>query len=164
MVMATTGDALATRFETKVREAAAVLERLSDADWKKTTAAETWTVGATAHHLATAYGAVPGIVMTIATGGSRGHFTRAMLDELNARHAEEHAGCTKSETLALMRKTAAGAASIVRGLADTQLAKSGIVFDDVPPMTAEQLITRALIDHTDEHLRSIQETVGTRGA
>jgi hypothetical protein len=162
--MATKGDALATRFETKVREAAAVLERLSDADWKRTTTAEKWTVGVTAHHLASAYEAVPGIVSTIASGGARGHFTRAMLDELNARHATEHAGCTKSETLALMRKAAAGAASIVRGLGDDQLAKSGIVFDDVPPMTAEQLVTRALIEHTDEHLRSIQETVGTRGA
>jgi hypothetical protein len=43
--MATKGDALATRFETKVREAETVLERLSDVDWKKTTTAEKWTVG-----------------------------------------------------------------------------------------------------------------------
>jgi hypothetical protein len=43
--MATKGDALATRFETKVRESAAVLEHLTDADWKKTTTAEKWTVG-----------------------------------------------------------------------------------------------------------------------
>jgi DinB superfamily len=161
--MATKGDALAIRFETKVRETAATLERLSDADWKKTTSAEKWTVGVTAHHLASAYEAVPRIATTIASGGSRGHFTRAMLDELNARHAVEHAACTKTETLALMRKTAAAAASVVRGLDDAELAKSGIVFDDVPPMTAEQLITRALIEHTDEHLRSIQQTVGTRG-
>jgi len=161
--MATKSELLATRFETKARESAAVLERLSDPDWKKTTLAEKWTVGVTAHHLATAYDAVAGIVTTIASGGSRGHFTRAMLDELNARHAVEQAGCTKPETLALMRKTAAAAASVVRGLTDAELAKSGIVFDDTPPMTAEQLITRGLIEHTDEHLRSIQETVGTRG-
>jgi Mycothiol maleylpyruvate isomerase N-terminal domain len=137
---------------------------LSDVDWKKTTTAEKWTVGVTAHHLASAYEAVPSIVTTIASGGSRGHFTTAMLDGLNARHAIEHAGCTKSETIALLCRTATSAASVVRGLGDDQLAKSGIVFDDTPPMTAEQLITRGLIEHTDEHLRSIRETVGTRGA
>ena len=162
--MATKGDALATQFEAKVRETAAVLERLTDADWKKTTTAEKWTVGVTAHHLASAYEAVAGIVTTIVSGGSRGHFTRATLDELNARHAVEHAGCTRSETLALMRKTAASAASVVRGLGDDQLDKSGVVFDDLSPMTAEQLITGGLIEHTDEHLRSIQDTVATRSA
>ena len=161
--MATKAEVLATRFETNVRAAAAVLVRLCDADWKKTTTAETWTVGVTAHHLASAYEAVSGIVTSIASGGSRGHFTSAMLDELNARHAKEHAGCTKRETLAHFPKTAPAAAGDVRGLGDDQLAKSGIVFDDVPPMTTEQLITRALIDHTGEHLRSIQETVSTRG-
>ena len=162
--MTTKSEMLATRFEAKVREAATVLERLSDADWKKTTTAEKWTVGVTAHHLATAYEGVAGIVTTIASGQSRGQFTRAMLDDLNARHAKEHAACTKSETLALFHETAVGAASVVRGLGDAELAKSGIVFDDAPPMTAEQLITRALIEHTDEHLHSIHETVGTRGA
>jgi len=162
--MATKSDGLATRFETKVREATDVLDRLTDADWRKTTRAENWTVGVTVHHLASAYEAVPGIVTTIASGGSRGPFTRAMLDELNARHAKEHAACTKRETLALLCRTAASAASLVRGLGDDQLAKSGIVFDDAPPMTAEQLITRALIEHTDEHLRSIRETVETRAA
>src|SRR5262245_13755209 len=126
--MATKGDALATRFETKVRETAATLERLSDADWKETTSAEKWTVGVTAHHLASAYEAVPRIVTTIASGGSRGHFTRAMLDELNARHATEYAGCTKSETLALMRKAAATAAGAVRGLGDAPPAERGRVF------------------------------------
>jgi uncharacterized protein (TIGR03083 family) len=163
MVMATKSDVLATRFETKAREAAATLEQLSDADWKKTTTAEKWTVGVTAHHLASAFQPVSGIVTTIVSGRSRGQFTRAMLDELNARHAEEHAACTKTETLALLRKSAAAAASVVRGLGDDELAKSGIVFDDVPPMTAEQLITRGLLEHIDEHIRSIRETVGTRG-
>ena len=43
--MAAKAEALAKQFEAKVQEATAVLERLSDADWKKTTASEKWTVG-----------------------------------------------------------------------------------------------------------------------
>jgi len=50
--MAAKAEALAKQFEAKVREATAVLERLSDADWKKTTSSEKWTVGVVAHHLA----------------------------------------------------------------------------------------------------------------
>jgi Mycothiol maleylpyruvate isomerase N-terminal domain len=164
MVMTTKSEMLATQFEAKAREAATVLERLSDADWKRTTSAEQWTVGATAHHLALAFEAVARIATTIASGQPREHFTRAMLDDLNARHAEEHAACTKSETIPLFGKNATGAASVVRGLGDAELGKSGIVFDDVPPMTAEQLITLGLIGHIDEHMRSIRETVGRAGA
>ena len=47
------GEVFAKQFEAKVEEATALLEKLSDADWKKTTPAEKWTVAATAHHVAT---------------------------------------------------------------------------------------------------------------
>jgi hypothetical protein len=83
-----------------------------------------------------------------------------MLDELNARHAQEHANCTKAETIALLKGGAAAAAAVVRGLRDDQLAKSGTVFTDAPPMTAEQLITGGLIGHIDAHFGSIRKTVG----
>src|SRR5205814_2235299 len=111
-------------------------------------AAERWTVGVTAHHLAGGLEAVAGIVTGIVSGGpSRGNFTRAMLDQMNAQHAKEHAGCTRTETLALFQKGAATASALVRGLHDDQLTKSGTVFTDAPPMTAEQLIMRGLLGH-----------------
>jgi hypothetical protein len=86
---------------------------------------------------------------------------RAMLDEMNARHAQEHAHCTKAETLALLKRGAAAAVAVVRGLPDEQLAKSGTVFSDAPPMTVEQVITSGLIGHIDAHVGSIRQTVGT---
>jgi hypothetical protein len=153
-------EALAKQFVAKAQEAVAVLERLSDADWKQVTAAEHWTVGVTAHHLASAFEPVAGIVTAIVSGQSWGHFTRAMLDEMNARHAQEHANCTKAETIALFRRGAAAAAAVLRGLSDDQLAKRGTVFTDVPPMTAEQLITTGLISHIDAHFGSIRKAVG----
>lgn len=161
--MAKRSETLAKQFETKAQEAEAVLEKLSDADWKKVTAAEKWTVGVTAHHLASALEPVAGIVTAIVSGRSLGNFTGAMLDEMNARHAKEHANCTKVETIALLKKGAATAAAVVRGLSDEQLAKSATVFTDAPPMTAEQMITSALINHIDEHFGSIRKTaVGAR--
>src|SRR5262245_5831115 len=73
-------EALAERFEEKARNAVATLAKLGEADWRKVTAAEKWSVGVTAHHLAGGLEAVAGIVTAIVSGApSRGNFTRAML-------------------------------------------------------------------------------------
>jgi hypothetical protein len=83
-----------------------------------------------------------------------------MLHEMNAKHAKEHANCTKAETIELHRKGAAAAAAVVLGLSDEQLAKSGPVLAGMPPMTAEQVVTGILINHIDDHFGSIRKTVG----
>jgi DinB family len=93
--MGAKGEALARQFEAKAQEAARVLEKLTDADWKKLTEAEKWSVGVTAHHLAGSYERFPDIAMGLASGQSFGNFTRKMLDERNAQHAKDFAGCTR---------------------------------------------------------------------
>src|SRR5215475_3612867 len=160
--MGAKGETLAKQFEAKAQEAAIVLEKLSDGDWKKVTQAERWSVGVTAHHLAGSYERVPDIAAGLAAGQSFGNFTRKMLDEMNAQHAKDFAGCSKEETLALHRQGAAKAAAVVRGFSDEQLAKSCVLFTDAPPMTVEQLIMAALIHHTDEHYGSIRKTIGDK--
>jgi len=107
------GEAFARQLEAKAAEATTLLEGLTDADWKKTTAAETWTVAVTAHHIASSYESATRIIKTITSGQALPRFTPEMRDEMNARHAREFAGCTKPETIALHREGAAAAA--VRG-------------------------------------------------
>ena len=158
--MGAKAEAIARRFEAKVREARATLEKLGDADWKRVTAAEQWPVGVTAHHYATALEPIAGMISAVVAGQARGSFTSAGIDAMNAQHAREHAGCTKAETIRLFEKGAATAAAVIRGLSDEQLAKSGVVLADAPPLTAEQLIERGLIAHIDEHFGSIRKTVG----
>ena len=158
--MGAKGEALAKQFEAKAQEATAVLEKLSDADWKKVTAAEKWTVGVTAHHVAGAHEPISGIIKTVAAGQSMPNFTMDMLHAANAKHAQEHANCTKADTIALHKKGVATAAAVVRGLSDDQLAKSGTVLAGNPPMTAEQVVMGVLINHVDDHFGSIRKTVG----
>ena len=158
--MGAKGEALAKQYEAKVQEATGVIEKLSDADWKKVTAAEKWPVGVTAHHVAGAHEPIADIVKTVASGQSMPHFTMQMLDEMNAKHAKDFAACTKAETLALHKKGAAAAAAVVRGLSDEQLAKSGTVLAGMPAMSAEQIVTGILINHIDDHFGSIRKTVG----
>jgi DinB superfamily len=151
---------LAKQFEAKVREAVATLEKLSDADWKKVTEAEKWSVGVTAHHLAGVLEPISHMIEAVVAGQAPGILTSAMIDEMNAKHAKDYALCGKAETIELLKKGAAVAAAVVHGLSDDQLAKSGTVLTDAPPMTAEQLITDGLLAHTDEHFSSIRKTVG----
>jgi hypothetical protein len=158
--MGAKGEALARQFEAKVADATGLLEKLSDADWKKTTIAENWTVAATAHHVARSYEPITQIIKTIAAGQALPPFTREMLDEMNAQHAREFAGCTKSETIALHKSGAAAAAAAVRALSDAELAKTGTVFTGMSAMSAEDMVKGALLNHIDEHFGSIRKTIG----
>ena len=157
--MGAKSEALAKQYETKVQEATAALEKLSEADWKKTTGGETWTVGVVAHHVAGGHEGIAGIIKTVASGQSSPNFTLDVLHEMNAKHAHEFATASKADTLALHKKNAAAAAAVVRGLSDEQLAKSGTVLTGMPPMTVEQIINNILIHHIDDHVGSIKKTV-----
>ena len=154
------GETFAKQFEAKVQEATAVMEKLSDADWKKVTSAEKWPVGVTAHHIASAHQGIGGILKLLADGKAGPNMPMEGLHQMNAQHAKDFASCTKAETVALHKKNAAAAASQVRGLDDTVLTKTGTVLAGMPAMSVEQIITGILISHVDEHLGSIRATVG----
>jgi hypothetical protein len=80
---------------------------------------------------------------------------------MNAKHAQEYAGCTLAQTLALHQKNAAAAAALVRGLSDADLARSAPVHTGAPAMSVEQIVNGILINHINEHLGSIRATVST---
>ena len=154
-------EALAKEFEARAAEMTKAIGQLTEADWKKVTESEKWPVGVTAHHVAGAHEPISGLVKTVAAGQSVPNFTMEMLHASNAKHAQEHAGCTKAETLALHEKGAAAAAATVRGLSDAELDRSGTVLTGMPPMTAQQVIEGILTSHISEHLQSIRKTVGS---
>jgi hypothetical protein len=158
--MGARAESLAKQYEAKAAEMTATINRLSDVDWKKTTAAEQWSVGVTAHHVAGAHEPIAGIAKTVASGQSIPNFTMAMLNEMNAKHAKDFAGCSKAETLALHQKGVTAAAAIVRGFSDAELDASGTVMAGVPPMTAQQVVESILINHINDHMGSIRKTVG----
>jgi uncharacterized damage-inducible protein DinB len=158
--MSARAETLAKQFEAKAAEMTAAISKLSDAEWKKVTAAEKWSVGVTAHHVAGGHEAILGIVKRIATDQPAPNFTMAMLDEANAKHAREHANCTKAETLALHEKGAATAAAALRAFSDAELDRSGTVLTGMQPMTTQQVIEAILISHITSHLGSIRKTIG----
>jgi len=157
--MGARSEALAKKFEGKAEEATQAFERLSEADWRKTTAAEKWTVGVVAHHIAVSHETLGNLIKAVAAGQGP-NVPMDAIHAMNAKHAQEHASCTKAETIALHRKNAAAAATLVRGLDDSALEQSANVIAGMPPMSAGQLAGGLLVGHIDEHLKSIQATVG----
>ena len=158
--MGARANALAKQFEEASQAMTDALGRLSDADWRKATSAEKWTVGVLAHHVALGHAAIANLIKTVASGQSVPNLTMETIDQRNAQHAREHANCTKAETLELHKKNAATAAGVVRGLSDAELDRSGTILTGRPPMTAQQAVERILINHVHDHLGSIRTTVG----
>ena len=158
--MASRAEDLAKQFEAKASEATTALERLSDADWKKVTTAEKWSVGVTAHHIAVSHELIAGIIKTIADGKPGPNLAMDAIHEMNAKHAQDSANCTKAETLAAHKQGAAAAAATVRALSDAQLDRTAAGLAGMPPMSAAQLAGGLLAGHIDEHLGSIRATVG----
>ena len=157
--MGAKSEALAKQYQAKVDEATAMLEKLSEADWKKSTGSEQWTVGVTAHHVAGSHEAIAGIIGTIASGQAMPPFTMDALHEMNAKHAKEFSSVGKADTIALHKKGAAAAVAALRGLSDEQLGKSGTVLTGMPAMTVEQIVTNILIHHIEDHFASIKKTI-----
>ena len=157
--MGARGETFAKQFESKAQEATAVFEKLSDADWKKMTSAEKWSVGVTAHHIASAHQGIGGIMKSLADGKSGPNIPMEGLHQMNAQHAKDFASCTKAETVELHKKNAAAAAALLRSIDDAAFDKSGSVFNGAPAMSAGQM-AGILSSHIDEHLGSIKSTVG----
>lgn len=158
--MGARSDMLAKQFEEKANALTETIEKMSDADWKKVTTAEKWPVGVTAHHAAGAHEPISGMAKAVAAGQTLPPFSMQMLDEMNAQHAKDFAGCTKADTIALNKKGIATASSIVKGFSDADLQKSGTLMTGMPAMTVQQIIEGVLINHVNEHLGSIKSTIG----
>src|SRR5213594_3694662 len=160
--MGARAEQLAKKYDETCREMHTTVEKLSDADWKKTTSAEKWSVGVVAHHVAQGHASIGNLVRLIATGKTPPTLTMEMIDQVNAEHARSFAACTKTETLELHRRNVALASGIVRGLSDVELDRTAAVLFGAPAMSAQQAIERLLINHINEHLGSIKATLGAR--
>ena len=157
--MGAKAEALAKQFEAKVQEATSVLEKLSDAEWKKVAQGEKWSVGVVAHHMAQSHMGIAGLIKSLASGQHTASISMDDINAGNAKHAKEFASVGKADTVALHKKNAAEAAAIVRGLDDAALARSASALKEMPAMTTEQAVVGILIGHLDDHLGSIRKTI-----
>jgi uncharacterized damage-inducible protein DinB len=152
--MGARGQELARRLDEANAELARAIEQCSDAAWQSTCDSEGWTVGVTAHHVAAGHEQVAALVQIIANGQQMPAFTVDTLNQSNAEHARAAAGCTREETLKLLRENGPAASRVIAGLSDEQLDRTAPFFGG--SMSAEQLIEGAMIGHAIGHLASMK--------
>jgi uncharacterized damage-inducible protein DinB len=151
---------LAMRFEQVNDNLVAAVEAASDAEWRHVTPAEGWSVGVTARHVAVAHLGVTSIVKAIVDGDEIPNLDS--LDDYNAKHALEHANCTKAEVLSLLKSNGTTVATYLRSLTDEQLDRSApLAFAGGADTSALQMIEGAVIGHPKEHLASIKSAMPT---
>ena len=158
---------LAERFEQVYGELAALVERCGPTGWRATCADVGWTVGVTVHHVAATLTVETDALRAVATGQRLPPIYSWEWDaihEWNAQHAERHAACTKAETLDLLRRDGAEAASVIRGLSDEQLDRAARIPVLDVQWSAEQVVQRILIGHAEDHLPGIRAVIASRRA
>lgn len=151
--------ALADAFESANNNLIAAVEGCTPDQWGRTCQNEGWSVGVAAHHVAVNHPVVASLVQLVANGQPLPNITRDMIDAGNAQHAREFANVTGEETLELLRREGAAAASMVRGLTDEQLDRTApLAFAGGQEWSAADLIERILIHHPVAHAASITAT------
>ncbi len=154
--MGTQAEALAGQLEAAIDEAVAAIAACSDTRWGALNPTDSWSVGVTAHHIASSVQPTFELVQAIATAQPLPPITFEMINAGNAQHALQFANCTKAETLDLLRSSKAGVLGQLRAFSDDQLARTA-QFPPLgeAPVGAGQLVDMLVIGHVKGHLTNI---------
>lgn len=161
MELKTRAQILADRVEKAHHQLIMFIQSCSREDWRVLVPQEKRTVGVLAHHVASLLPEEVRILETVASGRPVTGLTTALLDEMNARHAREHADCTRQETLALLEHNSSVAVEAIRGMSDREMDSAAPVslhWD--APLTAQYIIEEHSLSHTYRHLSAILAVLG----
>ncbi len=167
--MGTRSEDLAIKVEQSANDLLAAVEASTPEQWAAPCSDGEWSQGFAAYHAAAAIAPIAQRVKEVAEGQPFAKMSMDEIDAGNAEQAKEHADCTISETIALVKSSAPAAVSMVRSLSDAQLDRKVLLMDGMPETTVEMLIQLALIGHPTAHLVAIKgardaDRLGTRMA
>jgi hypothetical protein len=160
--MSKRAEALAERIAEGHRELIAFVEMLSEADWRTYCPNEDRSVGVVVHHVASMLPPELDLVKMLASGRAVTGVTPEIVDQINAEHAQKHAGSGREETLDLLRRNSVLVVSAVRELTDAELDRAAPVslhWD--APLTTQYFIEGHPLGHAYQHLASIRAAVGS---
>ena len=155
--MSTRSEALARRIEEGAATLAAYAQGLSDAEWTAVVPPDGRSAGVIVNHVASVYPIEVHLAHEIAAGRPVTDVTWAVVADMNAKHAQDNAGCTKQETIDLLRKNSREAAQAVRSLTDAQLdSAAAFSLNAGAPLTAQFVIEDHALRHSWHHLAKIK--------
>jgi hypothetical protein len=82
------------------------------------------------------------------------------VDAINAEHARQYDGVTRSEALALLRRNAAEAAAAIRAMSDAELDTAvPLSLNDRVMLTTQFMLEDHAVRHSSHHLAILRATV-----
>jgi DinB superfamily len=146
---------LAKKVEQANNDLLGAVERVTDERWRAKCADGDWTQGFAGYHAAASIGGITSMLQGLVKGVKLPPVTMADIDQRNASLLKEHEGCTKQETLEMIRANSPASMQFVRGLSDADLDRKVSLLTDAPEMTIEQVAEMLLVGHPTGHAQSI---------
>lgn len=135
-------------------------EKLSDSDWQRKVAGDGRTIGVVVHHVASSYPVEIDLARLLASGQPITQVTMEVIDQMNAKHAQENVAVGKQETLDFLRRNSKAAADSVRVFTDMELEKAAPVsLNADAPLTTQFFIEDHALRHSFHHLARIRATL-----
>ena len=154
-------NALADRLEQGARALIAFAGSLTDSEWQSPLPKDGRKIGVIVHHVASVYAIEIQLAQGVAAGQAITGVTSADIDTMNAKHAAEHSGVTREDTIDLLRRNSAAAAAAIRALTDEQLRQAAPVslYEDAP-LTSQFVLEDHAVRHSYHHLFLIRRALG----
>jgi hypothetical protein len=156
----TRADALADRLEQGATELATLAATLTDAEWSTRVPRDGRTVGVIVHHVATMYPLEIELAQAVADGKAIVGVTWQAVHDINAAHALEHAGTTREEAIALLRRNSELAAQAIRDMTDQELDRAApisLYLDS--PLTCQFFLEDHAVRHSWYHTARIRQAL-----
>lgn len=132
------------------------VENCSDDDWQKVTSGEQWSVGVVAHHVAAGHYGVLDWAKMIVAGEALPALTMDAIDQMNAKHAEEHVNCTKSEVIGLLKENGSSIISFAAELDDEKLDRTSHLELVGGEISTQEFFENFIIRTGREHLSNMK--------
>ena len=153
---------LADRIVEGAEGLAAFAEGISAPEWStQVSASDHRSVGLIVHHVASMYPIEIEAARAIASGKAVTDVTWEVVAQINAKHAAENAGVTKTVAIELLRRNAREAAAAVRAFTEAELDQAApFSLSFGAPVTAQFVIEDHALRHSWHHLARIRKALG----
>lgn len=154
---------LARRLELGALALEAFASSLTEFEWQSRVPGDGRKIGVVVHHVATVYPIEIQLAQTLAKGQPIEGVTGDFVNRMNAAHAKEFEGVSKEDTLELLRKNSAAAASAIRALTDDELDQAAPVsLNANAPLTCQFIVEDHAVRHSYHHLARIRVALQER--
>jgi hypothetical protein len=150
---------LAERLKVFADDVVGFVEACSDDNWRRLCASEDWSVGVAARHIGAGHFKAVDLVRMMVNGEKLPEITMEQLNAMANEHARQHAACTPTEVLEVLRQNSAAFVDYVAGLSDAELDRTGYLSLAGGELTAQQFIEAVVLKSGGEHLASMRAAV-----